>query len=148
MKEQIKCPDYYKRNEFEVRDIIAGYNLDFFRGNAIKYIARAGKKPGCSVSEDLQKAWDNLAFLEGEPLYTRSLDFDCFSSAQINEFLTSFGINEVLGVVVILVLLTSFTENEEQISGLLGTARSFLKAEINDINQLEHVKYKSKKEVC
>lgn len=134
MKEQtqsnIKCPDYYKRNDFEVKDIIFDYNLDFFRGNAIKYIARAGKKAGCSVSEDLQKAWDNLSFLEGEPLYTHSLDFDCFHSAEINEFLTSFEINEVLGVVVILVILTSFTEDEEQISGLLDTARSFLKAEI------------------
>ena len=53
-----KCtinPDYYKSNGLEAIDIIEAYGLDFNRGNAIKYILRAGKKSN-KKAEDLKKA--------------------------------------------------------------------------------------------
>lgn len=50
-------PDHYKQgwsNGAEVIDITE--NLNFNRGNAVKYISRAGKKPGGSEVDDLHKA--------------------------------------------------------------------------------------------
>lgn len=50
-------PSHYKNgysNGAEVIDITE--NLNFNRGNAVKYISRAGKKPGEDELKDLQKA--------------------------------------------------------------------------------------------
>ena len=63
-------PDYYKITipnatftddvgpataVIEVVDIIKAKNLDFFLGNALKYLIRAGQKPGQSAVDDLTK---------------------------------------------------------------------------------------------
>lgn len=45
--------DHYKKHDIQPFDIIREYNLDFFEGNAIKYILRHKDKNGI---EDLQKA--------------------------------------------------------------------------------------------
>ena len=37
-------------------DLIAAHDLDFFSGNIIKYVVRAGKKAGESTLDDLIKA--------------------------------------------------------------------------------------------
>ena len=39
----------------EVIDIIDAYNLDFYKGNIIKYLLRAGKKPAQEELQDLNK---------------------------------------------------------------------------------------------
>ena len=53
--------EYYgKDNPFEPIKIIDYYNLDFSLGNVIKYILRAGKKPGEDALKDLKKAYDYL----------------------------------------------------------------------------------------
>ena len=48
-------PKYYK-GKVEVIDAIEAWGLNFHRGNAIKYIARAGKKNKETEIEDLEKA--------------------------------------------------------------------------------------------
>lgn len=48
-------PKYYK-GKVEVIDAIEAWGLNFHRGNAIKYIARAGKKNKEKEVEDLEKA--------------------------------------------------------------------------------------------
>lgn len=48
-------PKYYK-GKVEVIDAIEAWGLNFHRGNAIKYIARAGKKNKEKEIEDLEKA--------------------------------------------------------------------------------------------
>lgn len=48
-------PKYYK-GKVEVIDAIEAWGLNFHRGNAIKYIARAGKKNNETEIEDLEKA--------------------------------------------------------------------------------------------
>ena len=48
-------PKYYK-GKVEVIDAIEAWGLNFHRGNAIKYIARAGKKDPTKEIEDLKKA--------------------------------------------------------------------------------------------
>lgn len=52
---KIDHPDYYKAGGIEAIDVIEDWKLDFCLGNAIKYIARAGKKSD-DVRTDLEKA--------------------------------------------------------------------------------------------
>ena len=47
-------PDHYKFGRVEVIEITQ--HLDFLRGNAVKYLCRAGKKNGESALDDLMKA--------------------------------------------------------------------------------------------
>ncbi len=48
-------PDHY-HGSVEPWDLIAAHDLDFFSGNIIKYVVRAGKKSGESDLDDLIKA--------------------------------------------------------------------------------------------
>lgn len=56
MKELINHPSHYNTGNIEVIDFIEDQNLGFNLGNAVKYIARAGKKDPATELEDLQKA--------------------------------------------------------------------------------------------
>ena len=53
-------PDYYggKDNTYEVFQVLEAWGLDkdFYLGNVIKYVARAGKKNKLTQKEDLKKA--------------------------------------------------------------------------------------------
>jgi len=49
-------PSHYKLGGVEVIDAIDAWGLNFCRGNAVKYLARAGKKDPTKVIEDLRKA--------------------------------------------------------------------------------------------
>ena len=56
-KENVDHPNHYlKDSGHEVIDVIEAWNLNFNLGNAIKYIARAGKKDPKKYKEDLDKA--------------------------------------------------------------------------------------------
>ena len=53
----INHPEHYlKESGFEVIDVIEAWNLNFSLGNALKYIARAGKKDPEKQKQDLEKA--------------------------------------------------------------------------------------------
>ena len=54
-------PSYYTRGTIEVWDFIRDQELNYFLGNAIKYICRAGYKD--SKIDDLKKA---ITYLEKE----------------------------------------------------------------------------------
>lgn len=57
MKNEHKHPDYYQGGGIEVFDIIDQFvGGDFYLGNALKYICRAGKKSKETKIEDLRKA--------------------------------------------------------------------------------------------
>lgn len=53
-------PTYYggKDNQYEVFKVLEAWGLDkdFYLGNVVKYVARAGKKNTLKEKEDLQKA--------------------------------------------------------------------------------------------
>lgn len=55
-KEMINSPAHYADGKIEVIDFIEDKGLNFHRGNAVKYIARAGKKDPAKEVEDLKKA--------------------------------------------------------------------------------------------
>jgi hypothetical protein len=54
-------PEHYRRGSIEPWDFVAAQGLDFFLGNAVKYITRAGHKEGESAEDDLRKA---IVYLE------------------------------------------------------------------------------------
>lgn len=49
-------PSYYNTGKFEVIEVIHDWKLGFDLGNAVKYIARAGRKDPAKTIEDLKKA--------------------------------------------------------------------------------------------
>ena len=56
-KEKVNHPSHYlKDSGHEVIDVIESWNLNFSLGNAIKYIARAGRKDENLNIQDLKKA--------------------------------------------------------------------------------------------
>jgi len=48
-------PDYYNDTKITPFDVIDDWGLNFYLGNAVKYIKRAGKKAGNSRLQDLKK---------------------------------------------------------------------------------------------
>ena len=56
MNDFVNHPSHYTDGKIEVIDFIEDKGLNFHRGNAVKYIARAGKKDSEKEVEDLRKA--------------------------------------------------------------------------------------------
>lgn len=55
--DSVNHPDHYaKGRKYEPIDVIVDWELDFCLGSAVKYISRAGRKPGSDPKEDLRKA--------------------------------------------------------------------------------------------
>jgi len=54
----VNHPRHYTMGKFEVIDVIEDWKLTYHRGNAVKYLARAGKKVGTieGTIQDLEKA--------------------------------------------------------------------------------------------
>ena len=56
-------PDYYNPDsDYEPRKVIKAWGLDWNLGNALKYIARCGKKSNNSKLIDLEKAMTYIGF--------------------------------------------------------------------------------------
>lgn len=66
----VNHPSHYTSGKIEVIDFIDDQKLGFALGNAVKYIARAGKKDPAKTLEDLKKArWyldHHIKMLEGK----------------------------------------------------------------------------------
>ena len=54
--DNVDHPNHYTFGDIEVIDVIDDWHLDFCLGNAVKYIARAGKKDITTTIVDLKKA--------------------------------------------------------------------------------------------
>lgn len=53
-------PDYYNDTGITPFDVIDSWGLDFYLGNVVKYIKRAGRKENNSRLQDLKKAYQYL----------------------------------------------------------------------------------------
>lgn len=60
MEEAVKHPKHYAYSEYEPKDVIRAWGLNFNLGNAVKYVARAGRKD--DIVQDLEKAKQYLDF--------------------------------------------------------------------------------------
>lgn len=60
--DDVKNPKHYTTGKIEVIDFINDKNLNYCRGNVIKYVCRAGLKDPSKEIEDLQKAIQYLQF--------------------------------------------------------------------------------------
>jgi hypothetical protein len=49
-------PSYYNKTSMSVSDIVDEYELNFNKGNIIKYVLRSGKKSKDTEVQDLEKA--------------------------------------------------------------------------------------------
>jgi hypothetical protein len=57
-------PEHYAvTGQIEPWDYIESHGLDFWEGNIIKYVTRAGRKHGASVRDDLIKARNYIDYL-------------------------------------------------------------------------------------
>ena len=56
VNDSVNHPHHYTFGKLEVIDVIEDWGLGFHLGNAVKYIARAGRKDPTAVVEDLEKA--------------------------------------------------------------------------------------------
>lgn len=54
--ESVIIPSYYNKANMSVSDIVDEYDLNFNKGNIIKYVLRSGKKQVDTEIQDLQKA--------------------------------------------------------------------------------------------
>jgi len=52
----VSHPAHYHPGAYEAIEVIAAWGLDFWSGNALKYIARAGRKAGAPARQDIEKA--------------------------------------------------------------------------------------------
>ena len=52
----VNHPSHYTKGKIEVADFIADQKLNFDRGNAVKYVCRAGSKDPEKEIQDLEKA--------------------------------------------------------------------------------------------
>ena len=52
----VNHPAHYTKGKIEVADFIADQKLNFDRGNAVKYVCRAGSKDPSKEIQDLEKA--------------------------------------------------------------------------------------------
>lgn len=66
--EFVNHPPHYNAGGIEAIEVIAAWNLGFWMGSIVKYIARLGRKPGATELQDLKKVqWyvnDAVARLE------------------------------------------------------------------------------------
>ena len=56
MSDNVNNPSHYNNGKIEVIEFIEDKKLGFHRGNAVKYISRAGLKDPKKEIEDLEKA--------------------------------------------------------------------------------------------
>jgi hypothetical protein len=69
--DNISNPAHYTAGRnYEPKDVIRDWNLNFNLGNAVKYISRNGRKEGNSKIQDLEKARQYITF-ELEYLYSQ-----------------------------------------------------------------------------
>ena len=66
----VNHPSHYNKGSIEVWDFISDWGLNFDRGNAIKYLCRAGEKDPSKEIQDLEKAIEyinhEIKVLKGE----------------------------------------------------------------------------------
>lgn len=61
MEDMVKSPKHYTEGrQYEPKDVIRDWGLNFNLGSAVKYLARAGRKD--DIVQDLEKAREYIAF--------------------------------------------------------------------------------------
>lgn len=102
MENKFKKPDYYvSGRKIEPKDVIMHINCDFFIGNVIKYISRAGRKPGSSFIDDISKAAvytgfeiDKMNEEEHSRWYTAVMNQSSYTDFYWGSVIEDWGFNE------------------------------------------------------
>ena len=83
-------PTHYRHGKWEVIEFIEDNKFDFCMGNAVKYIARAGKKDPKKEREDLDKA---IWYIERVKLQCETERKNPETHPQINETISAMIVN-------------------------------------------------------
>jgi hypothetical protein len=59
-------PDHYKAGKMDVIDFCQHHDINFSRGNVIKYVTRAGKKKSDNPNKELEDLKKAMVYLERE----------------------------------------------------------------------------------
>ena len=81
--DNVKHPSHYTDGKIEVIEFIEDKQLSYHRGNAIKYICRAGKKDASKEIEDLQG--ETLVSEGIDSNYMDIINYAVFGVIKINE---------------------------------------------------------------
>lgn len=80
----ITNPAHYCFGNFEPKDVIRDWGLNFNLGNTVKYVARAGRKD--DIIQDLKKARQYLDFeIEALERERQTQEFDKYMNSPIEE---------------------------------------------------------------
>jgi len=135
MNDPVNSPDHYRGATWECIEIIDAYNLDYYRGNALKYIARHKAKGG---AEDIAKAmWYLRHAVRRTDLmiamaYNMPNDHDLADQMTHDAVATNFDIENGLLIAAIDAILESAVaavsrqEVEAHLTGALSNLRSWL----------------------
>lgn len=111
---KIDHPEYYKAGGIEAIDVIEDWKLDFCLGNAIKYIARAGKKSN-DVRTDLEKAawyikrhWDGVKNGHIKPIEAQT-----HTKYHVEDVCEAWGITDDILIFVMEILYLLVVPNKE-----------------------------------
>lgn len=146
MTDQIN-PAHYRACGIEVIDVIEAYGLTYSLGNAVKYILRAGRKPGADAVTDLQKARWYVERAMANPGVWRTTrqkelhtDIGWFvpeGTPMVRQVITAFGISSRLGIGLSAVFGQVMYQGEVM-SNALATLRLKINQEIEEIATTGH----------
>lgn len=130
-----KAP-HYNTGKYEVIKVIRDWGLGFWLGNAVKYIARAGKKDKSKTIEDLKKA---LYYINDEIELYKKMDITKTQTIQViikaDEVVIDWGLSWSLGTAIL--HLASVTNGSNSVQHSLKMSAEFVEKEIKHLSEKE-----------
>ena len=81
MNDMVNHPSHYGGdNVYEHHKVVVAWGLDYYLGNATKYLCRAGKKPGAETVQDLEKA---IWYIKAEIEHIKATQHEAASAATV-----------------------------------------------------------------
>jgi hypothetical protein len=130
-------PAYYNAPGAETWDFIGSRDLDYFLGNAVKYLVRAGRKPGSPARADLEKA---LHYIEKRIIasdngyeHRSRHQYEAFGGlVRRDAFIGAHGLGGLRAKAVVLICAAS-TADRLMVAPLLREAALHVKAELDEL---------------
>lgn len=140
MADNVNSPAHYRGKTWECIDIIRALNLDYWRGNVLKYIARHRNKGG---AEDIAKAMWYLRNALSDRNVLISLSYNLPSDPDAAAKMTGLAIAENFGLadknlvaaITEIVVSANQAYTKGEIEDTLVSALSLLRAYLDDIQE-------------
>ena len=111
---RIDHPEYYKAGGIEAIDVIEDWKLDFCLGNAIKYIARAGKKSDDARTDFKKAAWYIKRHWDGvKNGHIKPIEAQTHTKYHVEDVCEAWGITDDILIFVMEILYLLVVPNKE-----------------------------------